>query len=159
VHRGNRNQFTVSELRSVIEEVEMERTIKIDDTLQERVDGAKEEVEELLVDYLNENPDVFEVEDADPPCLNNDLDYDGRFHQIVDSSVPVYTHEIDTTWYLHKNKLEEAYENAGIGKNPLENNGMVAIYCYIEQEVSDWYNENAQEIGNKWLEQQVTKAD
>ena len=95
----------------------MKKTIEIDDTLQERVDGAIEEVKEMLVDYLNDNPDSFEDEDADPPCMNDDLE---RVHEIIDGSVPVYYHEIDTTWYLHKNKLEEAYENAGIGSNPLE---------------------------------------
>ena len=134
----------------------MKKTIEIDDTLQERVDGAIEEVKEMLVDYLNDNPDSFEDEDADPPCMNDDLE---RVHEIIDGSVPVYYHEIDTTWYLHKNKLEEAYENAGIGDNPLENSGMVAIYCYIEQAVAEWYNDNAADVCQEWLAKQLTKEE
>ena len=121
------------------------RTVVIDDTLQERVNDAIEELEELLMDYLNENPDTYET-----PDLGNDLDYDGRFHEIVDGSVPIYTHEIDDTWYLYGNELEEAYESAGVGDNPKENDGMAAIYFYIMQECSDWYYKNADEIFEEW---------
>lgn len=27
-----------------------------------------------------------------------------------------------------------------------------AIYCYIEQEVNEWYSENAEEIFDEWKE-------
>lgn len=118
----------------------MKRNFEIDDTLQERVDGAIEETRELLVDYIKENkPD-------ETPCLHNDLDYDGRFHEIIDGSVPIYTKEIDDTWYLHKRDLIEAYENAGVGNDPTENNGMSAIYFYIYEQVCDWYRNNADEV-------------
>ena len=137
----------------------MKKTIEIDDTLQERVDSATDDVKETLLDYLDENPDMFEDDDADPPCLSNDLDYDGRVHEIVDGSVPIYTNEIDATWYLYKSELEEAYENAGIGDNPLENNGMVAIYCYIEQAVAEWYNDNAADVCQEWLAKQPNKEE
>ena len=125
----------------------MKRTVEIEDTLQENVDGAIEETKNLLLEYLGENPDTDET-----PCLHNDLDYDGRFHEIVDSSVPIYTSEIEDTWYLHANKLEEAYENGGFGENPRDNNGMVAIYCYIEQTVAEWYHNNAEDIFDEWKE-------
>jgi hypothetical protein len=125
----------------------MKRTIEIDDTLQERVDTAIEEVTERLRDYLDDNPDTDEV-----PCLHNDLDYNGSVHEIIDGSVPVYTHEIKALWFLYQAELEEAYEQAGFGDNPLENNGMVAIYCYIEQQVTDWYNREAEDIFVQWRE-------
>ncbi|RLC88440.1 MAG: hypothetical protein DRJ03_02865 [Chloroflexi bacterium] len=126
----------------------MKRTIEVEDTLQDRVDGAVEEVKGLLKQYLEDNPDTDE-----PPCINNDLDYGGGVHEIVDSSVPIYTHEIDTTWYLHGNDLEAAYEYAGVGENPRENNGMAAIYCYIMGRVVEWYNENAEDIFDEWLKE------
>jgi len=123
------------------------RQVEIDDTLQERVDMAVDEVEELLREYIKEN------EPISTPDLYSDLDYSGSVHEIIDTSVPIYTKEIDDTWYLYGNQLEEAYENAGIGTNPRENNGMVAIICYIEQEVADWYRQNADDIFDEMTEE------
>ena len=125
----------------------MKRTIEIDDTLESRVESAIEDVKSELENYLNNNPDTDSL-----PCLNNDLDYNGSIHQIVDSSVPVYTHEIKTAWYLHGSELEQAYENAGVGENPMENDGMAAIYYYIMEQVQEWYSNEAEEIFEKWNE-------
>lgn len=125
----------------------MKRTIEIDDTLESRVESAIENVKSELENYLKENPDTDSL-----PCLNNDLDYDGSIHQIVDSSVPVYTHEIKTVWYLYGSELEQAYKNAGVGENPMENNGMAAIYYYIMEQVQEWYGNEAEEIFEKWKE-------
>ena len=123
------------------------RNVEIEDTLQERVEGAIESVKEKLENYIEEN------ESDELPCLHNDLDYSGAIHEIVDGSVPVYTKEIKDTWYLHQQELIEAYEDAGVGDNPMENDGMAAIYCYIEQKVNEWYQNEAQdffdEIKNK----------
>ena len=127
----------------------MKRTIEVEDVLQERVDCAIEEVEEALMEYLKENPDTDEL-----PCISNDLDYDGRIHEIIDGCVPIYYHEIDTAWYLYGSDLEEAYENAGVGENPRENGGMAAIYFYIYDQVHGWYEENAEGIFEDWYEEQ-----
>ena len=125
----------------------MKLTVEIDDTLDERVQGAIDEVCELLENYIKENrPDST-------PDLYNDLDYSGSVHEIIDTSVPIYTQEIDDTWFLHANKLEEAYENAGIGTNPRENDGMVASYCYIEQQVADWYQKEADDLYDEIMEE------
>ena len=96
----------------------------------------------MLVDYIVTN------KSDEVPCLSNDLDYSGRVHEIIDGAVPVYTRDIEAAWFLHASELEEAYEDAGIGNNPRENEGMTAIYFYIEQRVNEWYSENAQEIFN-----------
>ena len=125
----------------------MKRTIEIDDTLESRVQSAIEDVKAELENYLNNNPDTDSL-----PCISNDLDYDGAIHSIVDSSVPVYTHEIKTIWYLHGSELEEAYQNAGCGENPMENNGMAAIYFYIMEKVQEWYHNEAEEIFENWKE-------
>ena len=123
----------------------MKRTIEIDDTLQERVDSAIEDVKQELLSYLDENRDTDKV-----PCINNDLDYSGAIHEIVDGSVPIYTKEIEDTWYLYASELEEAYENAGCGTNPRENNGMAAIYYYISEKVNEWYSNEAEDIFDEW---------
>lgn len=125
----------------------MKRTIEIDDTLESWVESAIEDVKSELENYLNNNPDTDSL-----PCINNDLDYDGAIHSIVDSSVPVYTHEIKTAWYLHGSELEEAYQNAGCGDNPMENDGMAAIYSYIMEKVQEWYSNEAEEIFKEWKE-------
>lgn len=132
----------------------MKRTVEIEDGLQERVDSAIEDVKAALLSYLEDNSDTDET-----PCLNNDLDYNGSIHEIVDGSVPIYTKEIEDTWYLYASELEEAYENAGVGDNPRENNGMAAIYYYISDKVNEWYHNNADDIFEEWKEKRDAKAN
>jgi hypothetical protein len=127
------------------------RTIEIEDTLQDRVDSAIEDVKDELLRYCDDNePDKL-------PDLGNDLDYSGTIHGIVDGSVPIYTKEIDDTWYLHGNELEEAYENAGVGDNPRENNGQAAIYFYIHEQVNEWYSDHAEDVFEEWQEKHRAK--
>ena len=122
----------------------MQRTINIEDTLPDRLETVIGEVKEELLRYLEESePDTL-------PDLHGDLDYSGGFHEIVDSSVPIYTNEIRDTWYLHGGELEEAYENAGVGNNPRENDGMSAIYFWLSEKASEWYHENARGIFEEW---------
>ena len=121
------------------------RTVEIEDSLSDNVDSAIEDVKQALLEYLEENPDTDET-----PDIGNDLDYSGRIHEIIDSSVPIYTSEIEDTWYLYASELEEAYEDAGVGDNPRENNGMAAIYYYIDQKVHEWYSNNADDIFEEW---------
>ena len=125
----------------------MKKQVEIEDTLDERVEDAISEVEDLLMEFLKENPDTEEV-----PDLWNDLDYSGSIHEIIDGSVPIYTSEIEDTWYLYSSELEKAYEYAGFGENPRENYGMTAIYCYISDKVVEWYSNDAEDIFDKWLE-------
>lgn len=138
----------------------MKRTIEIDDTLQEHVDGAIEEVKEELLNYLEENPDTNET-----PDISRDLNYSGRIHEIVDGSVPIYTKEIEDTFYLHGNEIEEAFDDAGIGEKKDEHWPMgwkaAAIYCYIDQEVRRWYDQNADDLFEEWKEkkEKESKAD
>ena len=131
----------------------MKRSIEVEDTLEERVESAIEDVKTLLEEWLKENPDADE-----PPCLHNDLDYSGSVHEIIDGSVPIYTYEIETAWFLYSNELEQAYEDAGVGDNPRENDGMAAIYFYIEQRVCQWYESIRDEIQDK-LDELVAEDD
>lgn len=117
------------------------RTIEIEDVLPDCVANATAEVDALCRKYLADNPDADEV-----PNLWNDLNYSGGVHEIVDGAVPIMTRDIEAAWFLHGRELEAAYENAGVGDNPRENNGMAAIYYYIEQEVNEWWCDNAQRI-------------
>lgn len=125
----------------------MKRTIEVEDTLDDNVRCAIGDVSELLENAFKEDP-----EEEHEPDLS-DLDYSGGVHEIIDSCVPVYYSEIADTWYLYSDRLEQAYEDSGIGDNPRENSGMVAIYCYIEQKVYQWYDEHAEDLWEDWREQ------
>lgn len=125
----------------------MKRTIEVDDTLQDYVDGAIEAVKTYLQEYLEEN---YEQGEEDISIdLGNDLDYSGAIHEIIDSSVPIYTHVIDTAYYLHGNQIDEAFNNAGLGSRDDDwprSWRAAAIYCYIEQEVNEWFYNNVEEV-------------
>lgn len=110
----------------------MKRTIEIEDNLQEIIDSTIEDVKQLLLDYLKDNPDTDEL-----PCINNDLDYSGSVHEIIDSAVPIYTREIEGLWYFYGNDFEKAFDDAGFERDGEWPSGWqaAAIYCYIEQEV------------------------
>lgn len=131
----------------------MKRQVEIDDTLDDCVESAIDEVKDELLSYLEQNPDTEKL-----PCLNNDLDYSGAIHEIIDGSVPIYTKEINDIFYLHGSEVEDAFDDAGIGEKRDGQNGFpcgwkaAAIYCYIEQKVAEWYDSNAQDIFDEWLE-------
>lgn len=131
----------------------MKVTIEIEDTLKETVDQAIEEVKDLLIDHLNAdfNKEADIASDIDI-CLNNDLDYSGKVSEIIDGAVPIYTNEIEGLWYIYKDEFEEAYGHAGFGDNPLENNGMTAIYCYIQEAVNEWYYANSEDVIADWID-------
>lgn len=134
-------------------ENKMKKTIELDDTLQERVDSAHGELVNEVYRYLEQNyyyDSEFLQDSIDEisELTTEDVDSPNRligFSSIVDSSVPVYYYEIDTIWFLHKQELIEAYEDAGIGDNPTENNGMTAIYLYIEKQLIDDFEDILEE--------------
>jgi len=64
--------------------------------------------------------------------------------------VPIYTREIEDLFYLYGNEFERAFDDAGIGDKDDDHwpSGWkaAAIYCYIEQEVAEWFNDNIDDI-------------
>tara|TARA_R110001599_G_scaffold11848_6_gene55891 strand:- start:8575 stop:8976 length:402 start_codon:yes stop_codon:yes gene_type:complete len=126
----------------------MERMIKIDDTLEQRIAGAIEEVHNLLIAYVQEHG----IEEGDdPPCLSNDLNYSGSVDEMIESATPFCTAEIRDTMYLHGDAIEEAFENAGIGEKE-DSEGFplgwkaAAINIYISERVGEWYWDEAEGI-------------
>ena len=133
----------------------MKRTIEIDDTLQETLGGLTDEVEGMIREYYTENPD----EDfSDSWKLWEAMDYSGGLTEQVDSSTPIYYHEIDALHFLHGNVLEEAYDDAGIGDKSEDNWKQIAIYCWLEQGLREWFENNAEDIFNECREEPA-KAD
>jgi len=117
----------------------MKLKIEIEDNLNELVLGAIQEVKEWF-SYEIENKNIEKVDYTSTDELIDAINYNGDLHQIIDGSVPVYTHELDTLYYLHKHKLNEAFENMGIGERSEYENAPsgfegVAIFSYIEEQV------------------------
>ena len=125
----------------------MKLKIEIEDNLNELVLGAIQEVKEWF-SYEIENKNIekdqpftggFETVDS----LIDAINYNGSLNEIVDNTVPIYTHELKGLFFINEDALIEAFENMGWGKRsdfesgPLGFEG-VAIYCYIEQEVNNW---------------------
>jgi len=132
----------------------MKRTIEIDDTLENIIESACDDVKAELIRFLESNPDTEET-----PCLNNDLDYSGAIHEIIDGSVPIYTKEQNDLWYLYGDDFEQAFDDAGIGSKDDKGWPMgwkpAAIYCYIDQKVHEWYRNEAGEIFAEWKAKQT----
>ncbi len=134
------------------------RTVEIDDTLQGCVDSAIESVKDALIEYLDQNPDTDET-----PDMGNDLDYSGTIHEIIDGSVPIYTAEIRDIFYLHGDDVEQAFDDAGFGEKK-DGPGWpmgwkaAAVYCYIEQQVGEWYHANAGDVFDEWKAKQAVKS-
>jgi hypothetical protein len=144
-----------SKANSTTEDV-MKRTIEIEDTLQDCVDNAIDSVRDEIVSYLDQNPDT----DESPEW--NDLDYSGAMHEIIDGSVPIYTAEINDIFYLHGDEVEQAFDDAGIGSKDDKGWPMgwkaAAIYCYIEQQVQEWFSNNASDVFDEWKEKHDKQA-
>ena len=135
--------------------------IEIHDELHDIIERVKAEVTELLFAYLDDEP--YDDEPTSAPCLNNALDYDGSVSTIIDSAVPVYTAEIDDIFYLHRAKVEDAFDNAGLGSKNDDDwpNGWraAAIYLYIEQEIAVWYSDEAETICLDWWAQKNSDSN
>lgn len=110
----------------------MKITVEMEDHLSTCVEKAIDMVRDELISYMKEN-NVKE-------CTIEDANFNGAIHEIIDSCVPIYRKIIKDIWYLHEDDLTNAYLNAGIGENPLENGGAAAIYLYIEEKVYEWYH-------------------
>lgn len=130
-------------------------TVEIKKDLNELVDDTIDEIKRAIAWLVSEG-EIDESMDND--SIMEVLEYDGTKHEIIDGAVPVYTHELEALMFVHKWTLMEAFEDAGICsvdevlKNPdsfvLGIEG-VAVYCYIEQEVNAWIDEDLDDWFNE----------
>ena len=126
-------------------------TIEIETDLKDLVSSTIEEVKRSIAWLLKENEIDETMSKYD---IIDVLEYDGTLNEIIDGSVPVYTAQLKALMFVHEFDLMEAFNNAGICtidevlKNPdsyilgLEG---VAIFCYIEQEVNEWINDDLED--------------
>lgn len=124
----------------------MKRQIETEDNLDEIVESAKDDVVE---EFKREDLSVADFRDVWE--MVNKIDYNGSFHEIIDSSTPIYNKEIDDLYYLYGNEAEEAFRDEGIGSSDdFDNYRQVALYCLINRrvldELDDWFAEEAERI-------------
>ena len=125
--------------------------VEIETDLNELEGAAIDEIKRSIAWLVSEG----EIEkEAQVDDINEALEYDGTKHEIIDGSIPVYTHQLEALFFVHKWDLMEAFNDAGICtvdevlNNPdsytlgLEG---VAIYCYIEQVVNAWIEEDLED--------------
>ena len=113
----------------------MKRQVEIDDDLQERIDGIKEDIKQNFIDYLKENPDISDW----------DTYYQAQgcemVHEICDSATPIHYSHIDGLYYLYGDEFDEAYKNAGWGNSNEQNHRQVAIYSYLSDKGFEYLGE------------------
>lgn len=109
----------------------MKRMIEIDDNLDELSKDVREEVYDRTLEIVKEM-DEEELSSLSDFSSTHDEIQD-LIHEIVDGWVPMYTSDIRGLFFLHKDILEEAYDNAGIGDKKEDNYEQVCIFCYLEE--------------------------
>lgn len=116
-------------------------TVEMNDDLDERVEIVIDELKEEINNYFEQNapglsvPDIYDV-------------IGDQLHEMVDGSVPCYTKQQADLYYLHDYALDQAFDDAGIISRDDAKDDYIAmaIYCYIDQEVNKWFNDNIDEL-------------
>lgn len=123
----------------------MKPILEIEDRIDERVNNCIDDIERYFLEYLDQkHPDSC-------PDIS-DLNYNSSVDDIIEYWTPNYFKSIEDIWYLHKNRLIEAYANAGIAGNPREHDGgRVAINSFLTNEVYKWYRDHAVDIYQEWV--------
>jgi hypothetical protein len=125
----------------------MPTTVQLTDRLPELIDSAWQDVTDLLRDYFVDNG-------GDLPCMHNDLDYNGAVSEIIDSTVPIYTSELNELAYFHHDtaiaKLVETFGSAD-GDWP---SGVFAagLYGLIEEGINERWHAEAEDLWEEWTE-------
>jgi hypothetical protein len=126
-------------------------TVEIETDLNELEGAAIDEIKRSIEWFVSEG-EIDNSMDADD--INDVLEYDGTKHEVIDGTIPVYTHQLEALFFVHKHDLMEAFEDAGICTvdEALNNPNIfqlglegVAIFCYIEQSVNAWINDDLEE--------------
>ena len=112
--------------------------IDIEDVLPGRVNIVLKEVQAEIKKYLATHNltecDLYDINDR------------GELYEIIGICVPSDPKHIKDAWYLHGKELEEAYFEMKEGSNPLDHDGVTAIFCYLEKKVNEWFDQNAHQL-------------
>ncbi len=127
----------------------MKKTLEIDDTLDERVETAKEELADTVRSELKDGKSLEKI----------DEDICDTISEIADSNTPVYYGEINDIFYLNGSEVEEAFDDAGIGEKNEKDFPCgwkaAAICFYIEAKLNEYWQD---ELKGK-LETEIEEAE
>lgn len=125
-------------------------TVTLTDTLPGLIESACDGVRELLEQWF------IEHEDRDLPCLYNDLDYSGSVHELIESTIPVYTADLQALAYFHHESviaaLSEQFGSDALSVDWQSGAFAAGLYCLIDRGVSYWYGSAAEDLWDSWLE-------
>lgn len=113
------------------------------DPMPDILDCLEADLGDMLREYLTENPDHAETLADD---WLNELDYDGRIHELVDGAVPVYDADQSAIMFFHGQDVTQAWENAGFGG---EFTIPAGIYCLLMEHVAEF---DAESVIDAWRE-------
>ena len=132
----------------------VQRTIEIDNSLDERVELCKEQILDDFIEYFLENPDM---NDFDEYYQAQGCDY---VHECCDSNTPIYYSDIDGLWYLYSSEFEDAYKDVfGNELHESQNYKQAAIYCYLSNAGFEFLNE-MQSLVDDWIsDEEVTMKE
>tara|TARA_R100001463_G_scaffold97607_1_gene152096 strand:+ start:729 stop:1184 length:456 start_codon:yes stop_codon:yes gene_type:complete len=119
-----------------------EEHISVNQSLDDLVKSAIESVKEFFI-YEVENKNLNKEDNLTLDCLRDSIDYNGDLHNIIDSEVPIYTHEIRSLFFINEWALVEALEYScfEILKPTDENYKQICIFSYIDMAVNNWVSE------------------
>lgn len=125
----------------------MSTTVQLTDRLPELIDSAWQQIVDLLRDYFVEHGGDF-------PCLHNDLDYSGAVAEIIDSTVPIYTAELNELAYFHHDAaiaaLVDTFGSAD-GDWPL-GTFAAGLYQLIDNGINEKWHEEAEDLWQEWTD-------
>ena len=106
--------------------------VEVKHSLDDLVKSAIESVKEFFI-YEVENKNLNKKDNLTLDCLIDSINYNGDLNNIIDSEVPIYTHDIRSLYFINEWALIEALENSGFEASLIdENYKQICIYCYIE---------------------------
>ena len=115
--------------------------VEVKHSLDDLVKSAIESVKEFFI-YEVENKNLNKKDNLTLDCLIDSINYNGDLNNIIDSEVPIYTHDIRSLYFINEWALIEALENSGFEASLIdENYKQICIYCYIEIAVNNWVSE------------------
>jgi hypothetical protein len=121
---------------------QIKHTIELNNSLDDLVLNAIDAVKEWYK-YEVENNELNQADNLTLDCLIDAINYNGDLDLIIDSEVPIYTHELKGLFFINEDALIEAFNDTGFGERsdfedgPLGFEG-AAVYCYIQQMVLYW---------------------
>ena len=121
--------------------------IELNNSLDDLVNNCIEAVKGWF-EYEIENKELKKEDDLTLDCLIDSINYNGDLDSIIDTEVPIYTHEIRNLFFINEDALIEAFESMGLGSKDSPNFKEICIYSYLSENVNYWLSESLEDWFN-----------